>query len=244
MSGHEFEFDFAQSGSINQRDQASDIGPETVAEMEQLAARYPDKRSALGPILHLVQSIDGRVSARGVELAAEVTGLPLAQVTGFATFYTMYRREQTGRHHLGVCTTALCAVMGGDAILEQVERELGIEPEQTTPDGLFTLERLECNAACDFAPIMMVNWEFMDKMTPDKAKTLIADLRQGQPVQSSRGATITSWRDSERVIAGFSDGRADQGPSAGEPSLRGVAIAAQRGWTADSIVAPVKEAAS
>jgi len=243
MSGHEFEFDFASTGSIDQTDTESNIGQATIDEMRQLAARYPDKRSALGPILHLVQSVDGRVSARGVELAAEVTGLPRAHVTGFATFYTQYRRHQTGKHHLGVCTTSLCAVMGGDVLLDCVEKKLGIHPEETTPDGLFTLERLECNAACDFAPVMMVNWEFMDNMTPEKAERLIDDLTAGRSVQASRGATITSWRDAERILAGFSDGRADEGPSAGEPSLRGVEIARAKGWTAETIPVSAKEPA-
>jgi NADH-quinone oxidoreductase subunit E len=210
--------------------------------MEELAARYPDKRSALGPILHLVQSIDGRVSARGVEIAAAVTGVTEAQVQGFATFYTMYRRQPAGQQHIGVCTTALCAVLGGDAILERVEQKLGIKADQTTADGQFSLERVECNAACDFAPIVMVNWEFMDNMTPEKAEQLIDDLAAGRTVQSSRGATITCWREAERVLAGFSDGRADEGPSAGEPSLRGTKIAAQHGWTADTVPVTVPAA--
>jgi len=243
MSGHELQFDLAATGSIDQTDRESAIDQATIDEMRQLAARYPDKRSALGPILHLVQSVDGRVSARGAELAAEVTGLPPAHVAGFATFYTMYRRKQAGKHHIGVCTTALCAVMGGDALLDRVERKLGIHPEETTPDGLFTLERLECNAACDFAPVMMVNWEFMDNMTPEKAEKLIDDLQSGREVHSTRGAAITSWREAERVIAGFSDGRADEGPSAGEPSVRGTEIAKALGWTATTIPAPEKEPA-
>ncbi|MDR1078987.1 MAG: NADH-quinone oxidoreductase subunit NuoE [Propionibacteriaceae bacterium] len=203
-------------------------------ELEQLAARYPDRRSALGPILHLVQSVDGRVSARGLAAAAAVTGISPAQVQGFATFYTMYRRRPAGQHHIGVCTTALCAVLGGDAVLERVQRRLGVAPDQTTPDGLFSLERVECNAACDYAPVVMVDWEFMDNMTPDKAERLIDDLAAGRQVKASRGATIAGWRQAERVLAGFDDGRADEGPSAGGPSRRGTEIAASRGWTADT----------
>ncbi|MDR1078066.1 MAG: NADH-quinone oxidoreductase subunit NuoE [Propionibacteriaceae bacterium] len=207
---------------------------QTLAELRQLADRYPEPRSALLPMLHLIQSVEGRVSPRGIEVCADLLGLTAAQVAGVATFYTMYKRRPAGRHHIGVCTTALCAVMGGDEVLRTVQRQLGVEPEQTTADGLFSLERLECNAACDFAPVMMVDWEFMDDMTPAKATALLDDLAAGRPVQSSRGATITSWRQAERVLAGFSDGLADEGPSAGPSSLRGVELARQSGWTADS----------
>jgi NADH-quinone oxidoreductase subunit E len=241
MSGHEFESDFAGTGPIDMTDTTSQIDETTVADLKALAARYPEPRSALLPMLHLIQSVDGRVSARGVALCAELLDLPQAQVSGVATFYTMYHRRPAGKHHIGVCTTALCAVMGGDALLDTVERKLGIHPDQTTADGLFSLERVECNAACDFAPVLMVNWEFMDNMTPDKAEAVLDDLAAGKPVQSTRGATITSWKEAERVLAGFSDGRADEGPSSGESSLRGVAIAREHGWTATSY-APPKEA--
>ncbi|MDR1386270.1 MAG: NADH-quinone oxidoreductase subunit NuoE [Propionibacteriaceae bacterium] len=211
---------------------------QTLADLRQLIERYPEPRSALLPMLHLVQSVEGRVSSQGVELCAQLLGLTAAQVAGVATFYTMYKRRPAGRHHIGVCTTALCAVMGGDAVLAAVQRRLGVEPEQTTADGLFSLERVECNAACDFAPVMMVNWEFMDNMTPAKAEALLDDLAAGREVQSSRGATITSWREAERVLAGFPDGRADQGPSAGPASLSGVELSLKSGWTADAFPPP------
>jgi NADH-quinone oxidoreductase subunit E len=123
-------------------------------------------------------------------------------------------------------------VMGGDALLDKVAAKLGIHPDETTADGTFSLERLECNAACDFAPVMMVNWEFMDNMTPEKAEGLLDDLAAGREVKATRGATITSWREAERVLAGFPDGRADEGPSAGDASLLGKSIADAEGWAA------------
>ena len=232
MSGHEFQSFFPESGEVDMTDTSTSIDETTMAELRELAARYPQPRSALLPMLHLVQSVDGRVSPAGVEACAQVLGITAAQVSGVATFYTMYRRRPAGRHHIGVCTTALCAVMGGDALLDRVEARLGIHPDETTADGTFSLERIECNAACDFAPVMMVNWEFMDNMTPDKAEQLLDDLAAGKDVKASRGATITSWREAERVLAGFSDGRADEGPSAGEASLLGKSIADAQGWTA------------
>ena len=216
---------------IDMSDRSTAIDKAAIDQLTAIAERYPRRRSALMPMLHYVQAIDGRISPRGVEVVAEILGITPAQVTGVATFYTMYRRHRAGRHHIGVCTTALCAVMGGDALLETVQRKLGIKPDQTTEDGMFSLEKIECNAACDFAPIIMVNWEFMDNMTPEKAEQLLDDLAAGREVHSTRGPAITSWADTEFVLAGVDDGLADQGPSAGEPSLAGVRLAAKHGWS-------------
>jgi NADH-quinone oxidoreductase subunit E len=232
MSGHEFQSFFPESGEVDMSDASTNIDETTMAELRQLAGRYPQPRSALLPMLHLVQSVDGRISPAGIEACARVLDITTAQVSGVATFYTMYRRRPGGTHHVGVCTTALCAVMGGDALLDSVSEKLGIGPDETTPDGRFSLERVECNAACDFAPVMMVNWEFMDNMTPDKADQLLDDLAAGREVRSTRGAAITSWREAERVLAGFPDGRADEGPSAGEASLLGKSIADANSWSA------------
>ena len=241
MSGHEFQSYFPESGSVDLSDTTTNITETTIDEMRQLAARYPQARSALLPMLHLVQSVDGRVSPAGIQACADVLGITTAQVSGVATFYTMYRRRPAGRHHVGVCTTALCAVMGGDHLMEAVEKKLGIHEGETTADGTFSLERVECNAACDFAPVMMVNWEFMDNMTPDTADQLLDDLAAGRPVQSTRGPEVTSWKDSERVLAGFSDGRADEGPTAGPASQLGTRIAREQGWKAPASGAPKEE---
>lgn len=231
MSG-EFKSYFPDSGSVDYSDQSTNITEATLEEMRQIAARYPQSRSALLPMLHLVQSVDGRVSPAGVEACAEILGITAAQVSGVATFYTMYRRRPTGKHHVGICTTALCAVMGGDHLLEKVSDKLGIKEGETTEDGMFSLERLECNAACDFAPVMMVNWEFMDNMTPELAEKLLDDLAEGRPVHSTRGPELTGWRDTMRVLAGFPDGKADDGPTAGPASQLGNRIAKEKGWKA------------
>jgi NADH-quinone oxidoreductase subunit E len=156
-----------------------------------------------------------------------------------ATFYTMYRRRPGGRHHVGVCTTALCAVMGGDALLDQVCDRLGIHEGETTADGTISLERIECNAACDFAPVLMVNWEFFDNMNPEKVDDLLAALSSGETVRSPRGATLTSWMEAERVLAGFPDGRADEGPTAGEASVLGLKVAREHGWRAPDVPPPI-----
>ena len=238
MSGHEFTSWFPESGSVDMDDRSTNIGDQTMAELRELASRYPQARSALLPMLHLVQSVDGRISPAGIEACAEVLGITTAQVSGVATFYTMYKRRPAGKHHVGVCTTALCAVMGGDALLDACSRHLGIGPDETTADGAISLERIECNAACDYAPVMMVNWEFFDNMNPDSAATLLDDLQAGKEVRSTRGATLTSWKEAERVLAGFPDGRADEGPSAGDASLLGLRIAKEKGWKAPEPPSP------
>ncbi|MDT7547863.1 MAG: NADH-quinone oxidoreductase subunit, partial [Actinomycetota bacterium] len=134
----------------------------TREEARQIIARYPKARSALLPMLHLVQSEEGYVSPEGIALCAEELGLTKAEVGAVATFYTMYRRKPAGTYHVGVCTNTLCAVLGGDAILDSLKDHLGIGHNETTEDGTVSLEHIECNAACDFAPVVMVNWEFYD----------------------------------------------------------------------------------
>ena len=145
------------------------IGDTTIAEMRELAARYPVGRSALLPMLHLVQSVEGCVTIEGIDTCAEILGLSAAEVSGVATFYTMYKRRPMGTHHVGVCTNTLCAVMGGDAIFERLKDHLEVGNDETTADGTISLEHIECNAACDFAPVMTVNWEFFDQQTPQSA---------------------------------------------------------------------------
>ena len=209
---------------------ADSYSDETVAELRELMARYPEARSALLPMLHLLQSVDGRVTTEGIDLCAELLGISPAEVSGVATFYTMYKKHPVGKHHVGVCTNTLCAVLGGDAIFERLCAHLDVGNDETTADGAITLERIECNAACDFAPVMTVNWEFFDQQTPASATELVDALRAGEEVVSPRGATITSWREAERVLAGFEDGRADEGPAAAGPSLVGLEIAREQGW--------------
>lgn len=235
MSGHEFVSDYDDSARIDTSTEQTNINDETIAEMREIMARYPMARSALLPMLHLVQSVDGYVSHAGVKICAELLGLPEAQVNGVATFYTQYHRKPAGEYHIGVCTTTLCAVMGGDVLLDEIENKLGISEGETTSDGKFSLERIECNAACDFAPVVMVNWDFMDQMTPAKADKLIEDLRAALEVHSSRGPKIRTFKENERVLAGFDDGLADEGPSAGEASLRGLNIAKEKGWHAPTL---------
>ena len=183
-------------------------------------------------MLHLVQSVEGRITPEGIEACARILDISAAEVSGVATFYTMYKRKPVGDYLVGVCTNTLCAVMGGDAIFERLKDHLDVGNDETTADGKVTLEHVECNAACDYAPVMMVNWEFMDNMTPASAVQLVDDLREGKEVTSTRGPRICTWKEAERVLAGFPDGRVDEGPGAGHASLVGLALARDNCWTA------------
>ncbi|MEI2821145.1 MAG: NADH-quinone oxidoreductase subunit NuoE [Marmoricola sp.] len=194
------------------------IDPTTYDELKQIAARYPHKRSGLLPMLHLVQSAQGQITSEGIEACAEILEITAAEVSGVATFYTMYKRRPVGDYHVGVCTNTLCAVMGGDVIFAKLKDHLDLGNDETTEDGKITLEHVECNAACDYAPVVMVNWEFMDNKTPESATALVDDLRAGKEVHSTRGPKLCTWREAERVLAGFTDGHADQGPAAGPAS--------------------------
>ncbi|MGW2491833.1 NADH-quinone oxidoreductase subunit NuoE [Streptomyces sp. NPDC001606] len=198
------------------------------ADAREVIARYPNSRSALLPLLHLVQSEEGHVTRTGMRFCADMLGLTTAEVTAVATFYTMYRRKPSGDYQVGVCTNTLCAVMGGDAIFETLQDYLGVGNGETTDDGLVTLEHIECNAACDYAPVVMVNWEFFDNQTPASAKRLVDDLRAGRPVEPTRGARLCTFKETARILAGFPDerpGAVEESGSAGPASLVGLRLA-------------------
>ncbi len=202
-------------------------------DAQTIIARYPVPRSALLPMLHLVQSEQGFVSAEGIAFCAEQLDLTTAEVAAVATFYTQYKRHPNGTYTVGVCVNTLCAVMGGDAIFAELERHLGVGHDETTEDGEITLEAVECNAACDYAPVVMVNWEFFDNQTPGSARALVDRLRAGEQVTPTRGAaTVCSFKEVSRVLAGFGDGRAAEGVNAGAPSREGTLLSRRSGWTA------------
>jgi NADH-quinone oxidoreductase subunit E len=203
------------------------------ADAQAIIARYPVKRSALLPMLHLVQSVDGYVSPHGIAFCGQQLDLTTAEVSAVATFYTQYKRRPSGEFQVGVCTNTLCAVMGGDEIWRRVSERCGVGHDETTADGKISLERLECNAACDYAPVVMVNWEFFDNMTPETALQLVDDILADKDVTPTRGANkVAPFKEVSRVLAGFEDGRADEGPSSGEPTRAGVTLAGENGWTA------------
>jgi NADH-quinone oxidoreductase subunit E len=215
---------------------APEVDQRLRAEATQVIARYPQARSALLPLLHLVQSDEGFVSPRGIEFCADVLDLTTAEVSGVVTFYSMYKRHPNGEYTVGVCTNTLCAVMGGDQIFAELSEHLGVGHDETTQDGAITLERVECNAACDFAPVLMVNWEFFDNQTPATARQLVDDIQAGKTVIPTRGAaSVCTFRQMSRVLAGFDDGRGDEGVGAAGATLEGLRIARANGWSVEGL---------
>ena len=213
---------------------------ETRVAAREIVARYPRPRSALLPLLHLVQSEEGYVTPAGVRFCADELGLTKAEVGAVATFYTMYKRRPTGEFLVSVCTNTLCDVLGGQEIYETLSEQLGVGHDQTTADGRITLEHAECLAACDYAPVVTVNYEFFDQQTTDSATGLVEELRAGRRPLPTRGAPLCTFTEISRQLAGFIDERpgAVDAVSAGEPTLVGTRLAVDRGETAPAYDAP------
>jgi NADH-quinone oxidoreductase subunit E len=193
--------------------------------MQSIIKRYPRSRSAIMPLLHYVQSVSGYVTNEGIELIADLLDIETAEVSAVATFYTQYKRKPVGEYHVGVCTNTLCAVMGGDAIFSALKDHLGIENDGVTDDGKVSLEHIECNAACDYAPVVMANWEFYDNQTVESAKSLVDAARSGKPPAPTRGPSkLVTYKQASAVLAGLDDGLAREGVQAGGPTLLGLKL--------------------
>ncbi|TKJ29941.1 NADH-quinone oxidoreductase subunit NuoE [Blastococcus sp. CCUG 61487] len=226
-------------GSPEVLDALPPLTEQTRAEAREIIARYPQPRSALLPMLHLVQSYQGYVSPQGLTFCAEELGLTTAEVAAVATFYTMYKRRPTGRHLVSVCTNTLCAVLGGQRIFDALKADLGVGHDETAADGSVTLEHAECLAACDYAPVVTVDYEFYDQQDVESARELVAALRRGEKPLPTRGAPLTDFKGISRQLAGF-DQYGDEAaaraavdhPGNYGPTLAGVRLAEERGEVA------------
>ena len=203
----------------------------TREQMREIIARYPQARSALLPMLHLVQAEEGHVTAEGIAVCAEEVGLTPAEVAAVATFYTMYKRHDVGEYHVGICVNPGCGLLGGNELWRIATEELGIGNDEVTADGTFSLERIECQAACTHAPVVTVNWEFLDDQTPESLRALLDTLSEGGEVLATRGPKVRSFRDTERTLAGFDDGLA-AAPAIDDKMLAGLRVARERGMAA------------
>ncbi|BCJ72081.1 hypothetical protein CS0771_16250 [Catellatospora sp. IY07-71] len=209
------------------------FGQEIREQAREIIARYPEgrERSALLPMLHLVQSVEGYVSPAGVAFCAEQLGLTKAQVGAVATFYTMYKRRPTGEYLVSVCTNTMCNVLGGQEVYDTLSDALGVGHDETTEDGKITLEHAECLAACDYGPVLTVNYDFFDNVTPESALDVVGKLKSGQRPMPTRGARLCTLKEMSVQLAGFADereGAVADGP-AGDSTLRGVRLAQQHG---------------
>jgi NADH-quinone oxidoreductase subunit E len=205
------------------------------AQAAEIIARYPAdrSRSALLPLLHLVQSEEGYVSPDGIGLCAELLHLTRAEVSAVATFYTMYKRKPSGDWLVSVCTNTMCDVLGGQKIYDALSEHLGVGHDETTPDGTITFEHAECLAACDYGPVMTVNYEFFDTMDVDSALNVVTELQAGNRPTPSRGARLCTLKEMAVQLAGFAETRdgviADA--VAGEATLRGNRLAEEHNIT-------------
>lgn len=146
----------------------------------EIIGRYPLPKSALIPLLHLAQEQDGWVSEDAMVHIAELVGVTPAEVIGTCSFYEMFKREPVGEYLINVCTNISCLLLGGEELLHHLEERLGIRPGSTTPDGRFTLEDVECIAACTEAPCLTVNYRYFHQITHDEADQLLEDLEAGR----------------------------------------------------------------
>ncbi len=170
---------------------------------EQLVERYPVSRSALLPLLHLVQSQDGYLSDDGITECAELLGLTKAEVMAVATFYTMYKREPLGRHLISVCTNFSCKVRGAQEVYDHLVETLGVGHDQTTEDGMFTLEHAECLGNCEGAPIVSVDYYNYECMTPSGAEQLLDRVASGDVPLPTRGLRSRGIRMVSHRLAGL-----------------------------------------
>ena len=170
------------------------LTPELRREADAIVAKYPNSRSAVLPLLFLVQSAEGYVTESGMREIADILNLTPAQVLAAASFYTMFKKQQQGTYLISVCRNIACTHLGGRALIGELEQKLGIQAGQTTPDGKFSLEAAECLATCDGAPSMQINYEDFYKVTPEVASELIDKLERGEEVRSVRGEVVKDSR--------------------------------------------------
>jgi NADH-quinone oxidoreductase E subunit len=156
------------------------ISEDVKAQMREICARYPMARSGMLACLHLAQATEGYITEDGMAAVAEATGTRVDEVDSVVSFYSMYRTKPGSRYVIKVCTSISCYLLGCDALLEHFEERLGIRRGETTADGQFSLQGVECLAACGMAPALQVNEEFVENVTPAVADTMLQRLRQGE----------------------------------------------------------------
>lgn len=154
---------------------------ESQSRVAEIVGKYPEKRSAVMPLLYLSMIEHGYVTTEGMRQVAILTGLTSAQVQSVASFYSMYKREALGDYLVSVCTSISCFLRGADDVLAAVEDESGVPDGETDIDRTFSVEHVECNGACGGAPVVLVNYEMIESVTPAKARELVKWLRDGRP---------------------------------------------------------------
>lgn len=174
-------------------------------ELERAAnaiiAKYPNSRSATLPLLFLAQAKEGYLTEEGMRDVAQLLGITSADVLASASFYTMFKKKGQGRYLISVCRNISCTHMGSRKVASALSDRLGIDPGETTPDGLFSLESAECLGTCDGAPAMQINYEDFYRVTPQEAVALVDKLAIGEEVRSVRGQPVQTAREISYEIA-------------------------------------------
>jgi NADH-quinone oxidoreductase subunit E len=176
---------------------------DALAIAERIAAKYPTRRSALVPLLYLVQSIAGWVPRQGMREVADVLGITTAEVEAVASFYTMLKLHPCGRFVVSVCTNPSCSLLGGRRLYERARERLGRQSARMTEDGMFTLEEEECLAACDQAPVVTVNYVYYDRVTEERLDEIIDRIRAGEVPPAERGGVPGDLKQMSEALAGL-----------------------------------------
>ncbi|MGH7795214.1 MAG: NADH-quinone oxidoreductase subunit NuoE [Candidatus Binatia bacterium] len=156
---------------------AVEFSSEALGKFEAIVARYPRKEAAMLPALYLAQREFGHLGPEAIDYVAKLMGQTPARVHGVVTFYTMFNMKPIGRHHIQICRTLTCALGGAEKITAFIMQQLGIEPGQTTPDGRFTLNEVECLASCGTAPMMQINDDYYENLTEKKVDEILHSLK-------------------------------------------------------------------
>jgi NADH-quinone oxidoreductase subunit E len=181
------------------------LPPELRERAEAIRGRFPQGRgrSAILPLLYLVQSVEGWVTREGLKEVADLLELTTAEVEAVATFYTMIRTRPTGRHVIGVCTNLSCALRGAGEVHAAAMRAAGLDGGgEVSGDGLFTVHEEECLGACDAAPVVQVDFANHDRVTPERITEIVESLRGGVVPAPARGSAPAGFREASRILAG------------------------------------------
>jgi len=156
---------------------ALEFSQETLKQFDVVVSRYPEKKSAILPVLYMAQKEFGHLSQEAIEYVAKLMDIPAARLYGIVTFYTMFNMKPVGRHHLQVCRTLPCALLGSERITNYLKKKLGINLGETTPDGKFTLSEVECLASCGTAPVMQINDDYWENLSEEKIEKVFENLK-------------------------------------------------------------------
>lgn len=191
-------------------------------DAERIRARYPQgrERSAIMPLLYLMQSVEGRVTTEGMREVADLIGISTAEVQAVASFYTMLRLRRTGDHLVAVCTNLSCALRGANALYAAAIEAIGADGTGTSPDGKITVVEEECLGACDAAPLVQVNVANVDRVTREQMLSILDGLKRDEVPDSSHGKTPAGFREASRILAGLEGGTATEPRPVTAPATR------------------------